>query len=153
MDDVLFSGGSAIRAEFMRRVRAKHDVTGGDEQVTKLCGYEFEYDTVRGAIKMHQELFAVALLGQFDAPIAKAVETPMLVGAPELGPREGAEITERTKLDYMMLVGSFTWLTRIRPDLAYVALSLSQFVNQPGPEHLAAGRRALAYIRAPLRTA
>ena len=89
----------------MRRVRAKHDVTGGDEPVTKFCGYEFEYDTVRETIKMHQQLFAVALLGQFDALTTKAVETPMLVGAPELEPWEGAEITERTKLDYMMLVG------------------------------------------------
>ena len=147
VDDVLFSGEPEIRAEFMRRVRANHDVTGGDEPVTKFCGYEFEYDTVRETIKMHQETFAVALLEQFDALNAKAVETPMLVGAPELETWEGDEVSERTKLDYMMLVGSFTWLTRTRPDLAYVALSLSQFVNRPGPEHLAAGRRALAYIR------
>ena len=41
VDDVLFAGGAEIRAEFMRRVRAKNDVTGGDEPVTKFCGYGF----------------------------------------------------------------------------------------------------------------
>jgi hypothetical protein len=147
VDDVLFSGGPEIRAEFMRRVRAKHDVTGGDEPVSKFCGYEFDYDPARQTIKMHQQTFAVALLEQFDSLNAKAVDTPMLVGAPELEGWEGVEVSERTKLDYMTLVGSLTWLTRTRPDLAYMALSLSQFVNRPGPGHLAAGRRALAYIR------
>jgi hypothetical protein len=145
--DALFNGGTGIRAEFMRRVRAQHDVTGGDEPVIRFCGYEFEYDTVRETIKMHQGTFAVALLEQFEALNAKAVETPMLVGVPELETWEGAEVSELTKLDYMMLVGSLTWLTRTRPDLEYVALSLSQFANRPGPRHIAAGRRALAYVR------
>ena len=147
VDDVLFSGGPEIRAEFMRRVRAKHDVTGGDEPVTKFCGYEFAYDPVRETIKMHQQRFAVSLLEQFGSLNAKAVDTPMLVGAPELEGWEGVEVSERTKLDYMTLVGSLTWLTRTRPDLAYAALSLSQFVNRPGPGHLTAGRRVMAYIR------
>ena len=147
VDDVLFAGGAEIRAEFMRRVRAKHDVTGGDEPVTKFCGYEFAYDRARKTIHMHQKTFAEALLEQFDSLNVKAVDTPMLVGATELGAWEGVEVSERTKLDYMTLVGSLTWLTRTRPDLAYAALSLSQFVNRPGPSHLAAGRRVMAYIR------
>ena len=147
VDDVLFAGGAEIRAEFMLRVRAKLDVTGGEEPVTKFCGYEFAYDRARKTIHMHQKRFAEALLEQFDSLNVKAVDTPMLVGAPDLEAWEGAEVSERTKLDYMTLAGSLTWLTRTRPDLAYAALSLSQFVNRPGPSHLAAGRRVMAYIR------
>jgi len=146
VDDVLYAGAQAIRDEFLRRIKLQHAVTGGDEPVRKFCGYQFVHDRQRQTIHMHQADFARALLTRFDMLKVRPVDTPMIVGAPPLGPWEGDEVSERTKLDYMVLVGSVTWLTRTWPSLALAALSLSQFVNRPGPDHLAAGRRVMAYM-------
>jgi len=122
-------------------------VTGGDLPVKKFCGYEFVHDEQRQTIHVHQACFVKALLKGFDMLNVRPVDTPMIVGAPPLEPWEGDEVSERTKLDYMVLVGSITWPTRTWPSLSLAALSLSQFVNRPGPAHLAAGRRVMAYMR------
>ena len=132
MDDVLFSGAPEIRVEFMRRVRVKHDVTGGDEPVSKFCGYEFRYDLARETIQVHQQAFAVSLLEQFDALTVKAVETPMLVGTPELEGWEGVEVSERTKLDYM--VGRVSHVADADEARPGVCGALAEPVRQPaGP--------------------
>jgi hypothetical protein len=46
------------------------------------------------------------------------------------------------------IVGCFSYLVNMtRPDLAFTYSQLSKFVQSPGPVHLAAAERALAYIR------
>ena len=40
-----------------------------------------------------------------------------------------------------------SWLGCANPELSFVAQNLSQFVQNPGPGHVAAALRALAHIR------
>ena len=55
--------------------------------------------------------------------------------------------SDRAALDFAMFIGDLTWLTRCNPRLAFVAQDLAQFVNNPGPAHVAAARRVLAHQR------
>jgi hypothetical protein len=147
VDDVLFApSGEAVRQEFLRRVQLTFQITGGEERVSKFCGYEFRYDKQAQTITMHQESFVRAVLDKYDMLEVKPVDTPMLVGAPPLEPWTG-EATDRQTFDYAMFVGDLTWMTRTNPRLAFSAQDLSQFVANPGPEHVAAARRVLAHLK------
>jgi hypothetical protein len=74
------------------------------------------------------------------------VDTPMKVGDNPLEPWTGVA-TDRQTFDYALFVGDLTWLTRTSPRLAFVAQDLSQFVGNPGPEHVLAARRVLAHLK------
>ena len=61
--DVLFSpSGSGIHAEFLRRIRARIEITGGEELVSKFCDYQFRYGGRVQSIEMHQKDSARAVL-------------------------------------------------------------------------------------------
>lgn len=112
----------------------------------KFCGYEFRRDKRAQTITIHQESFVRAVLEKYGALNFKPVDTPMLVGAPSLEPWEG-KATDRATLDFMVFVGDLHWMTRTNPRLAFAAQDLSRFVNNPGPDHVAAARRVLAHLR------
>jgi hypothetical protein len=147
VDDVLFApSGEVIRKEFLRRVQLSFEITGGQVPVEKFCGYEFRYDAHSQTITMHQESFVRAVLDKYDMLEVRPVDTPMLVGAVPLEHWTGVA-TDRQTFDYAMFVGDLTWMTRTNPRLAFVAQDLSQFVANPGPDHVAAARRVLAHLK------
>ena len=148
VDDILFAPSSpSIRQEFLRRVRTQFATTGGDERATMFCGMEFEYDTEKRTIKMHQGDFERRVLEKYGATGFRPEDTPKKVGQGPLKPFTG-EVSEDRRLDYLMFIGDLTWLVRTNPRLAFIAQELSHFVSNPGPEHFAAARRVLANIRA-----
>jgi hypothetical protein len=135
VDDVLFTpSGPGIHAEFLRRIRARFEITGGDVPVSKFCGYQFRYDQEAQTIEMHQEDFARAVLRKYGAVDVKPVDTPMKVGAPPLEPWDGTA-SDRETLEFAMFLGDLTWLTRCNPRLSFVAQDLAQFSHNPGPKN------------------
>ena len=146
VDDILYSGGPVIRAEFVRRIREKFEITGGDEPCEKFCGVQFAYDPRRSTITVHQKDFILAMLEKYDSLDVKPADTPMRVGAPPLKPNEG-ETVDPGVFDYMMFLGDLTWVTRTNPSLVFVAHELSRFIRNPGAEHVLAAQRVLAYLR------
>jgi hypothetical protein len=147
VDDVLFTPSAPeIHAEFLRLVRAKFIITGGDEPVSKFCGYQFRFDAHAETITMHQEDFARAVLTKYGATNWKPEATPLRVGDPPLEPFHGSA-TDRSSLEFAMFIGDMTWLTRTNPRLAFAVQDLAQFVQNPGPQHFAAARRVLAHLR------
>ena len=55
VDDALFSpSGPGIHAEFLRRIRARFEITGGEGLFVQVCGYQFCFDGRAQAIEMHQ---------------------------------------------------------------------------------------------------
>ncbi|CAL1374616.1 unnamed protein product [Linum trigynum] len=49
---------------------------------------------------------------------------------------------------YRRLIGRLLYLTITRPDIAYSVNLLSQFVQSPSPDHMAAAHRVLRYLKA-----
>ena len=147
VDDLLFAPSSTrIKDEFIRRVKTHFNVTGGDKRVDIFCGMQFEYDSEERSITMHQEDFERRMLTKYDAYGLKPVDTPKKCGQGPLEPFTGTA-SEESRLDYMMFVGDLHWIVKTNPRLSFIALELSHFVSNPGPEHLAAARRVLANIR------
>jgi hypothetical protein len=147
VDDLLFAPSSTrIKAEFIRRVHAQFKVTGGEERVKVFCGVEFAYDDDAHTITMHQADFERRMLAKYDAFGLKPVDTPKKCGQGPLEPFAGTA-SDESRLDFMMFVGDLHWVAKTNPRLSFIALELSHFVSNPGPEHLAAARRVLANIR------
>jgi hypothetical protein len=147
VDDVLFTPSAPkIKAEFLRLLRAKFSITGGDDLVSLWCGYQFLFDALARTITMHQQDFARAVLTKYGAADWKPVDTPMRVGDSALEPFDG-KATDRSALEFAMFIGDMTWLTRTNPRLAFAVQDLAQFVHNPGPTHFMAARRVLAHLR------
>ena len=63
--------------------------------------------------------------------------------------RDSPEVVDpRLHRRMMSIVGCLSYLVNMtRPNLAFTYSQLSKFVQSPGPVHLAAAERALAYLR------
>jgi hypothetical protein len=88
-------------------VRAKFNITGGDEPVSKFCGYQFRFDAHAVTITMHQEDFARAVLTKYGAANWKPEATPLRVGDPPLEPFHSSA-TDKSSLEFAMFVGDMT---------------------------------------------
>src|ERR1700742_1991942 len=74
---------------------------------------------------------------------ASKVRTPLAVDP--LTPYEGKAAQDEI-LAYQKRIGSIMFAaTGTRPDIAKAASCLSQFLTNPGPEHLSAANRAISY--------
>ena len=90
VDVMLFAVSSLeIRDEFMRRIRARFEVTGGEEEATEFCGLEFTRDWDARTVSLKQTAFARQIIDTYDVWDCNPEETPFKVGAPSLDPQHG----------------------------------------------------------------
>ena len=147
VDDMLFAVSSLeIRDEFMRRLRAEFEVTGGEEEATDFCGLEITRNWDAHTVSLKQTAFARKMMETYGMLDTNPEPTPLRVGAPKLEPWAG-ETTEIETFDYLMFVGDLAWYLRTNPGLSFAVHHLAQFMQRPGPAHVKAARRVLRYIR------
>ena len=90
VDVMLFAVSSLeIRDEFMRRIRARFEVTGGEEEATEFCGLEFTRDWDARTVSLKQTAFARQMMDTYDVWDCNPEETPFKAGAPPLDPHHG----------------------------------------------------------------
>jgi hypothetical protein len=148
VDDILFAvSSSLIRDEFMRRLKERFRVTGGEEEVTDFCGLQIRRDYAAKTVALHQERYAHQMMLSYSMEAEKAEETPFKVGAATLLPYEGPPLDEVEAFDYSQFLGDLAWYSRTNPGLAWPVHELARFMANPGPEHIAAARRVLRYIK------
>ena len=147
VDDMLFAVSSLeIRDEFMRRIRARFEVTGGEDEATEFCGMEITRDWDARTISLKQTAFARQMMDTYGVWDCNPEETPFKVGAPPLDPHQG-DVSDVETFDYMMFLGDLAWYSRTNPGLSYAVHHLAQFMQNPGNAHVKAARRVLRYIR------
>ena len=125
--------------------------------VSFLLGMEVVRDRAVRTLQIKQTAYVKQVLQRFGMDGCKPVSTPAESaqsksaqhGASEgvsQGPskqRAGGQDTE-----YMALVGSILYAaTMTRPDISFAVQSLSRHLQEPGPEHWAAGKRVLRYLQ------
>ncbi|MBW0535868.1 hypothetical protein O181_075583, partial [Austropuccinia psidii MF-1] len=94
---------------------------------------------------LSQELYINNLLATFGMQECKSVSTPQVPGS-RLLPRADTN-APAALINYRRAIGLLNYLvTCTRPDLAYSASCLAQFLNDPSSEHEAAFKHVLRYL-------
>ena len=148
VDDILFAvSSSLIRDEFMRRLKERFRVTGGEDEVTDFCGLQIRRDYEAKTVTLHQERYARQMMQSYGMEMAKTEKTPFMVSAAVLHPYDGIPLDEVETFDYSQFLGDLAWYSRTNPGLAWPVHELARFMANPGPEHIAAARHVLGYIK------
>ena len=122
---------------------------GTDEgEVKEYLGCEVIRDRAARTGKMVQAGYAERVLRTFGMWDCNPVLTPMDPNV-RLTKRDSPEVVDpRLHRRMRSIVGCLSYLVNMtRPDLAFTYSQLSKFIQSPGPVHLAAAERALAYLR------
>ncbi|MBW0545458.1 hypothetical protein O181_085173 [Austropuccinia psidii MF-1] len=108
-------------------------------------GIKVSQDRKLKTISLSQELYVNKIITKFRKMDCKSVATPMIPGT-HLVPSKEEDLSINFK--YHKAVGSLNYLTLCtRPDLAYETSSLSQFLENPLRDHVAAFKRVLRYLQ------
>ena len=143
-DTLMIASDKAIVDEFMRRLRLKFEVTGG-ELATDFLGMQIEQG--KQGIRIHQTKYAHSLMEKFDMWNTTPAETPIEPNEKYV-PHEGDPVDQA---EYLMKVGALNWLaTSTRPDLAFAMSRLARASRCPGPVDHAMLQRTLRYVRGTL---
>ena len=150
VDDIIYtSADPSFCDSFEEEVRKKFTV-GDCGELQWFLGMNIK--CTEGRVVINQTHYVERLLEKYGMEKCKAVSTPMAekvslskADCPEDG---SAEQLEMQGLDFRGLVGSINYLaTTTRPDLAFVAHSLSSYLHNPGRVHYQAAKHVLRYLR------
>jgi hypothetical protein len=126
-DTLLIASHKDIVSEFMRCLRMKFEVTGG-ELATEFLGMQITQE--RDGIRIHQTKYAHSLMDKFQLWNTTPADTPIEPNEKYV-PHQGEPIDQP---EYLMKVGALNWLaTSTRPDLAYAMSRLARASRCPGP--------------------
>lgn len=99
-----------------------------------------------GIVSMHLGQYLTGFLGEFNMSDCNSVQTPLAAGA-SLVPN-GKPLPDADASLYRSMVGKLLFAANtVRPDLAYAASALSRFIKTPYPNHQAAAKHVLRYIK------
>ncbi|PFH56372.1 hypothetical protein XA68_16605 [Ophiocordyceps unilateralis] len=134
----------ALRADLLRTFRIKE--LG---QLRWFLGIEVIRDRASRRIWLSQQSYVLKVVTRFEGLLAarkrKAPKQPL--GLEALDPRETTASKDEVKT-YQRLIGSILYAAIItRPDTAFAAAKLSQFLSNPAPQHQDRAVDLLAFLR------
>ncbi|CAM8924244.1 unnamed protein product [Rhodiola kirilowii] len=138
VDDVILTGTSSTR---IQQVKAYiHDLFRIKDlgQLRYFLGFEVSRSSYD--LFLNQRKYALELVSEADLLACKPSSIPM-DPKHKLGLSTTPELPDPTS--YRRLVGQLIYITNTKPNLAYVVHILSQFMNKPTQDHLAAAHRVL----------
>ncbi|KAH9181297.1 hypothetical protein AeNC1_016727, partial [Aphanomyces euteiches] len=115
-----------------------------------ILGWQIERNRSEQTLFLHQTRYCETVVERFDMASSNLVHTPF-ESSKTLSKSQCAttpeDISFMASKPYRSLVGSLMYLAMgIRPDLAFPLQQLSQFLDNPGPAHWRAAKRALRYL-------
>jgi hypothetical protein len=139
----------SIKADFSTRF-SMHDLG----ELKSILGFHIIRDRAAKTITLHQSQYATAVVQRFGYGDCNPVPTPVMANlklSTSMCALSLDDIHYMKDKPYRSVVGSLMYLmTGTRPDLAYLVQQLSQFLNNPGPEHWNAAVRGLRYLKGTL---
>ncbi len=113
----------------------------------KIIGIEIERDRDNGTISLSQQQYIDGILTRFGLHNASPVTTPLDPNVILRKRRVNEEVDPTIRSGYQSAIGSLMYAAICtRPDIAYAVQSLSQYSNNPGPEHWSAVKRVFRYL-------
>ena len=109
-------------------------------------GIRITRDHSRQIIWIDQQAYIENALKRFKLHDANSIKTPLPVGI-HLGKSEDLAATG-TKTYYQQMIGTLIYVAiGTRPDVAFAAMRLSQFNNNPTEEHMKYAKYVLRYLK------
>ena len=119
----------------------------GELSFLVILGMEVSRDRSKRILEVRQTGYLKSVLDRFGIADCRPSHTP---AEKFISPDGDADKVPDVKL-YMQLVGSLLYAAIVsRPDISYAVNRLSRFMQSPAPEHFAAGKRVLRYLRGTL---
>lgn len=150
VDDIIyFSTDPKFYQEFKAQIEKKFTI--GD--LSKLSWFlGMQVTGQPGNITVNQKQYIESLLANFGMAECKPVSTPiaekMEFKRADCPADNSADQADMRHYDYRGLVGSLNYLaTTSRPDISFVAHTLSSYLNNPGFNHWTAAKHVLRYLR------
>ena len=145
VDDFLYTGDSALMAEFKAAIETRFRVRHLDG--TEFLGLSIEYDRSKGVLEIGQAKYVEKVLKRFGFWECKARPTPMAANR-RLERLDGECKDQQLQTRYRQMVGSLMFLaTSTRVDIAYAVKELSRHLVHPAEEHVRAAGRVFRYLR------
>ncbi len=150
VDDIIVCGSNKRQVcEFKEAINSKFKITEC-KLLEWFLGMHVEQS--RYQVSVDQTTYIKSILRKFGMTDCKPSKTPGIdkqkltrAMCPEAGT---AEQEEAQKFDYRGVIGSVMHLcVSTRPDLAFICSSLSQFLENPGREHIMAAKHVLRYLQ------
>ncbi|KAL0281595.1 UNVERIFIED_CONTAM: hypothetical protein PYX00_002534 [Menopon gallinae] len=109
-------------------------------------------DSDTGNMTLTQRNYIEELIKKFGMENAKEIGTPMELNvkvSKEMSPKDENEREEMKHKPYRELIGCLVYLSKAtRPDIAFAAMTLGRYCNDPGKEHWTLAKRVLRYLKA-----
>lgn len=150
VDDIIYFSQDSTFADRFKLDIAKKFTIGDQSQLTWFLGMKVNCTPGRVEISQHQ--YITTLLTRFGMEQCKPVSTPVAEKAKfkrdDCPPDGSPQQREMKNFDYRGLIGCLNYLaTTTRPDLAYIAHTLSSYLENPGMVHWTAGKHVLRYLK------
>ena len=155
-DAVIVDSDTALRTRFVSDL-SKRFPTEDKGDLTWILNISITRDRRARTLSMSQELYIADLVEKHAPSIAagqgRTYDTPFAEGLvfssddrPTVGSPEHAAM-DAQRPSYMSIVGGLLWLANMTmPELSYPASQLARFLTNPGPQHVQAAMRVLAYL-------
>ncbi|MBW0497754.1 hypothetical protein O181_037469 [Austropuccinia psidii MF-1] len=144
VDDMIIGGDIKSIKIFKENIQAHFKMEDLGE-IQYALGIKASWDRKLKTISLSQELYVHKILAKFGMMECKSVATPMIQGTHLVSSKEEDLSTD---FEYCKAVGLLNYLTSCtRPDLAYVTSALSQFLEKPLRDHVAAFKEVLCYLQ------
>ena len=142
VDDIIVTGNDMIEREKLKTELAREFEMKDLGRLKYFLGIEVAYS--KEGIFLSQRKYILDLLKDTGTLGSKPVSTP-IDRDHRLSARKGVAIEDKGR--YQRLVGRLIYLSHTRPDIAYAVSVVSQFMHDPGKEHMLAVQRILQYLK------
>jgi len=120
----------------------------------RLLGIEVHQSADRHTISLTQKQYHIDALDEFGLADCKPVSTPYNSALPlseTMAPSSPEEIAFMSNVPYKSAIGTLQFSAQhTRPDIAFAVNKVSQYSNNPGPQHWVAVKRIFRYIKGTL---
>jgi hypothetical protein len=148
VDDLTAVGKSSGLQVLERQLKKKFKITV-KHNPDVIMGVQVVRDRANGSIKLHQQMYVMGILSEYNMEDCNPTDTPIDPGmakAMMLLPTDESEPKVLQK--YQKLVGMLIWLHKTRPDMLFTINFLSRFLACATQKHLDYARgRPLRYLK------
>lgn len=120
-------------------------------EVNYILGIHVKRDKQLGLCHLSQRRYVCMLLDRFGMTDCHPVKMPINTGekiSGDMCPKEEKDKLDLERFPYRSLIGSLMYAAVCtRPDISYVVMKLSQYLNDPGMGHWIAAKRVLRYLK------